>query len=209
MIYTTIAAFVIALCLGLAITPIAKRLAVRWGLVDHPDQKRKLHKNAIPLAGGIAVFVSVLAALALVYLLFYDQISTESIDWRRLRGLLIASSVMLLVGVVDDRFALRGRQKLLGQIVAATILIMEGFRFSSIDLPFLPAMDLQVFSIVVVYGWILLGINSVNLLDGADGFATSIGLIMSLALCIMAFWHDHFAAAMVAAAMAGALLAFM
>ena len=209
MIYTTIAAFIAALLVGLAVVPVAKRLAVRWNLVDHPDQKRKLHKQATPLVGGISVFISVLASLLLILVLFYGPLSEITIDWFRLGGLLIASSVMLLVGILDDRFALRGRQKLLGQIIAVTILILFDFRFDSIDPPGLPNIDLRIFSILVVYGWILLGINSVNLLDGADGFATTIGLVMSVALCVIAFVTNHPDAAVVSAAMAGALLAFM
>ena len=220
MIYSTAASFIIAMCLGFAAIPVAKRMARKVGLVDHPDQKRKLHETAIPMVGGIVVFLSVLVTVTIVLLLFGRQVvaTTDTGPLRlidilmansgKLLGLVLASGMILLLGVVDDRFTIRGRQKLLGQILVATILIAFGFRFDTISL-FGHILDLKIFSIIVVYGWILVGINSVNLLDGADGFATTIGLLMSIALCLMAYNMGRFDDAIICAAAAGALLAFM
>ena len=208
MIYTPIAAFVIAACLAMAIIPLAKKFAAKAGLVDLPDQKRKLHKNATPLIGGICVFVATLVAIALTAILFQSELQQIQLNIQLLLGLLIASAAILLLGVLDDRFNIRGRQKLLGQIVVATILILFGYRFDSISV-YGHTLDLQIFSIIVVYAWILIGVNSVNLLDGADGFATTIGLLMSIALCVMSFHIQKYDDAVICAAMAGALLAFM
>ena len=208
MIYCTLVAFAIALGLGFAAVPLAKRFALFAGLVDHPDKTRKLHSNAIPLIGGITVFITVLISLGIVALVFREQLSQLTINYRMLGGLLLACFVILMLGVVDDRFVIRGRQKLLGQIIAATILIWFGYRFDSISL-YGKTLDLEIFSIIVIYAWILIGINSVNLLDGADGFATSLGLLMSIALCIMAFSLQKYDDAIICAAMAGALLAFL
>lgn len=208
MTYYIIAAFAIALLLGFLVIPFNKRMAVRYGLVDHPDKRRKLHKNAIPMIGGISVFICALFSIAVLAFGFRDKVEILNPNNGMLLGLLISSFLILLLGVIDDRFNIRGRQKLLGQIIAASVLIYFGFQFDSIKV-YGREYDLKIFSVVVVYFWILIGINSVNLLDGADGFATTIGLLMSLALCVMAFHLGKYEDAVICAAMAGALLAFM
>ena len=210
MITLTLAAFTIALCLGLLGVPIAKKIALAIGLVDHPDQKRKLHKKPIPLVGGIVVFIATVTTIAVMAVFFQDQLSSLNLDTPKIVGLLIAGLLILLLGIIDDRFAIRGRQKLLGQIVVSTVLIYFGYQFDVIEVfgqKF--ELELKVVSVIVAYGWILIGINSVNLLDGADGFATTIGILTSVALSVMAFHLGHYEDAIICAAMAGALTAFM
>ena len=118
-----ILAVIIALCSGLLIVPLAKKWGRRFGLVDAPDQKRKLHSNSVPLIGGIAVFVTVLLTLAIVSLIGKESAFLSFAKDRELLGLFIASLVILAIGIIDDRFAIRGRQKLSGQFAAATVLI--------------------------------------------------------------------------------------
>ena len=208
MINYTIAAFFSAMVLAFAIIPISKRLAVLVGLVDHPDKRRKLHKNAIPMIGGIAVFLSVMITLLVLGLWFKDDIGIFTSGNKMLLGLLIACTSILTLGIIDDRFNIRGRQKLLGQILIASVLVYFEYKFDSIMI-WGRTFDLSVFSVVFVYFWLLTGINSVNLLDGADGFAATIGTLMSLALCVMAVHLGKFEDAIICAAMSGALLAFM
>ena len=123
MINYTIAAFFSAMVLAFAIIPISKRLAVLVGLVDHPDKRRKLHKNAIPMIGGIAVFLSVMITLLVLGLWFKDDIGIFTSGNKMLLGLLIACTSILTLGIIDDRFNIRGRQKLLGQILIASVLV--------------------------------------------------------------------------------------
>ena len=209
MLIVTIATFAIALVLGLILVPAAKAFGRRIGLVDHPDRQRKLHAKAVPLVGGIAVFVTTVVTVLLVMLAWSDRYPGFLGD-QKVLGLLLASLTILIVGIIDDRFKIRGRQKLAGQIIAASILIYFNYRFEEISVFGQNFRDqMQIVYILVAYGWILVGINSVNLLDGADGFAPTIGIVTSVALCIMAFWLGNYQDAMLCAAMAGALVAFM
>jgi UDP-GlcNAc:undecaprenyl-phosphate GlcNAc-1-phosphate transferase len=112
------------------------------------------------------------------------------------------------VGVADDRFNLRGRQKLVGQIIACTVLISFGFEFQFVEV-FGVTVNFGIFSVVVVYAWCLAAINSVNLLDGADGFAATIGIIVCLALSVMAFSIGLQPDGYLCLAMAGALIGFL
>lgn len=186
--------------------PLFAAAARRFGLVDHPDKQRKLHESAIPLVGGITVAIG--ATIAFVLAVIYGAVDYDSNDIVEYVGLFVGSAVILLIGVVDDRFGLRGRQKLMGQIAAATILIAFGYRFHEVAFASL-TINFGIFWVVVVYAWILAAINSVNLLDGADGFASTVGIVMFTALAIMGVYGGDMIDAVMCAAFAGALVGFL
>jgi UDP-GlcNAc:undecaprenyl-phosphate/decaprenyl-phosphate GlcNAc-1-phosphate transferase len=201
-----ISALVYAFALVLGLVPILMWVARSVGLVDKPDNTRKLHLNSIPLVGGIAVFIGSLAAAS--FALWQSGLEISPENRYELIGLVLGLTAIILIGVLDDRFALRGRQKLIGQIAAVTILYVFGYRFEVIEI-----MGFQVhfgiFSIVVVYFWCLAAINSVNLLDGADGFATVVGAVMSFAMSYMAFYMQQDIDGIICLAFGGALVAFL
>ncbi len=206
MILPATLALLASLALALLLMPLAGRLAVRVRLVDTPDDTRKLHRKPIPLVGGIVVFLSSSIVSAAVIAMM--DVPLRSSDQTELVALLIASLAILLVGIADDRFNLRGRQKLFGQIVAVTILIVGGFQFDQIRISVL-VIPFGVFSILIVYLWCLLAINSVNLLDGADGFASTVGIITALSLAAMSLYLGYYVDAVLLLALAGSLLGFL
>lgn len=227
-------AFLVSFAIALLLVPVLSIVGRSVGLVDHPDDKRKLHKSAIPMVGGIALFIAVTASSFLipqmdaVWRPLFDQIDSTvgsytpprverrlvtglnvgANDVFQLVGLLIASAVLLLVGVADDRFGIRGRQKLAGQFVATTILLFFGYQFDHITVAGRD-IDFGAFSVVVIYGWVIASINSVNLLDGADGIASTIGIVMSIAMTVMMVSQGKIVDAVVAASVAGGLLGFL
>jgi len=177
-------AFFVSLSIALLAVPVFSKIANIVGLVDLPDNKRKLHTSAIPLIGGVAVFLSTLVAVTSVTwfslnfqellldssrpvysLLFNDLkqlvVSVRPTDQWELLGLVIGSIVILAVGVLDDRFAIRGRTKLLGQFAAATVLIFFNYHFDQVTFAGF-TIKFDVFSIIFVYGWVLAAVNSVN-----------------------------------------------
>ena len=95
-----------------------------------------------------------------------------------------------------------------GQAVAVTTLIIFGYHFSEITVAGFK-IEFGIFSVLFVYAWVLAAINSVNLLDGADGIAGTIGVVMSLALSVMAIIQEQWSTALIAASMAGALAGFL
>ncbi len=199
-------AFTIAAITALLLLPAIAPLARRWGLVDTPDTTRKLHANAIPLVGGIVVFLSALVSIVVSVSIF--DVPFRRNDFIELLGLFIATTTLLIVGILDDRFSLRGRQKLLGQVVAVTVLVLCGYQFTEITFAGF-TIPLGVFSIFVIYAWCLAAINSVNLLDGADGFASTIGIVISLSLSVMAFYFNAYVDAVICLALAGGLVGFL
>ena len=226
-----ILAFFCSFFVAWAIVPGLAKYARKYGLVDLPDNKRKLHQDAIPMVGGLSLFITTLLVVpvavyfAFTFKPFFHSLGEMLLGWipvdfarrslrltagdyRELTGLVIGSGILVIVGVLDDRFQIRGRQKLFGQIIATTVLILFGFHFNEIAIAGFH-FKFKVFSVFFVYAWVLAAINSVNLLDGADGIAASIGIIMGLALTMMAVYSGLMINALITIVIAGALLGFL
>lgn len=226
------ASFIVSLLIALYLIPVFSRKACAVGLVDNPDKMRKLHQQPIPMVGGLALFFAVsivgFSVCAFWYLFpgilpridgkiasligyprdFMALRRLSAYDIYQYTGLFSGALLLLAVGLLDDRFGIRGRQKLFGQFLATTVLILFGFKFEQLELVGF-SIPLQTFSVFFVYGWVIASINSVNLLDGADGIAATIGIIMSLALAVMMLSIGRTIDCIIAVSIAGALVGFL
>jgi UDP-GlcNAc:undecaprenyl-phosphate GlcNAc-1-phosphate transferase len=208
MTTTLVAIFATSFGACLLLTPCLRFVADRLGLVDHPDGRRKIHARPIPLAGGLAILLSACTAFGAA-LLWRGRLHAEVFEQpHNLLGLLLAALVICGVGVMDDYGLLRGRHKLLGQLVAIGIVIAFGVRVERISV-FTWQIELGLLAIPFTAFLLLGAINSLNLLDGMDGMLSSIGLIICLAMAAMALIGHHGPSACVALALAGALLGFL
>jgi UDP-GlcNAc:undecaprenyl-phosphate GlcNAc-1-phosphate transferase len=200
---------VTSLCLSLVMTPIARRLGFRYGLVDNPDGGRKMHTQPIPVAGGFPLLAATAATIALVVLVnpggAGSIFTTESLS---LVGLLLGGVMICLVGLIDDLGRLRGRHKLLGQALVVGIVMASGVEVHKIQL-FGQTLDLGLLGLPFTAFLLLGAINSLNLIDGLDGLLSSVGVIICAGMGAMAAVNDRWAAACVALALAGALLGFL
>lgn len=190
-------------------TPVMRRVAVPLGIVDYPDGRRKLQHAPIALGGGLAVCLATIVAVTVnlgSLSLQPDNESRNPVVF--LCGLLAAVIVIVAVGLLDDRFSLRGRQKLAGQIAAAGILIASGLVVERIQV-FGTQIELGLLSIPFTLFWMLGAINALNLIDGIDGLASSVGIILSLAIAGMAALTGHGGDALIALALCGALVGFL
>lgn len=190
------------------IIPFVRRGATYCHLVDEPDGKRKLHAFATPLGGGIAILIG--SVVTLTALTFYGgqlrhPLYFPSEDYL---GLLLAVIILCAVGLVDDRWGLRGRQKLVGQIIACGVVVASGLVIRNVQI-FGWNIDLGLLSVPLTLFWLLGAINSLNLIDGIDGLATTVGCILCLALASMAHLTGHPADAALAFALAGSLIGFL
>jgi UDP-GlcNAc:undecaprenyl-phosphate GlcNAc-1-phosphate transferase len=203
-----LALFALSLGGSLLLIPPARVLARRWGLVDRPDGRRKLHGEAVPLSGGLAVLVVSVAALGLAAAVHGPLAEALAPRATGLVGLLLGALTICAVGVADDCGCLRGRHKLLGQLAAVAVVLAFGVRIESVRL-FDGRVELGLLSVPFTLFWLLGAINALNLLDGMDGLLGTVGGLISLALGAMALMQGDAATAAVAAAVAGAVLGFL
>jgi UDP-GlcNAc:undecaprenyl-phosphate GlcNAc-1-phosphate transferase len=196
--------------LCLLLTPAARAVAFRFELVDRPDQRRKMHTRTVPVAGGLPILFSTCAALGAILILSPTLGALCEPEGLKLFGLLLAAVVICAVGLADDFGYLRGRQKILGQIVAVVIVMACGVLVRNVSL-FDGEVELGLLAYPFTIFFLLGAINSLNLIDGMDGLLSSMGLIIVLALAAVALWGggDHVPAAFVALALGGALLGFL
>ena len=203
-------AFVLGWLLTYLLTPLVRDSAIRIGFVDAPGGRKK-QKKPVALGGGLAVFVGSVGAIIAAYL-FADwgtvrQLFLEG-DARQLAGLAAAAIATLLLGLYDDAADLRGRYKLIGQFLIAGLLVYLGLRIEHIGI-FGDDFQLGWLVIPISLFWLVGAMNSINLLDGIDGLASSLGVVLCLTFAAINGIYGRFPEAVVTLALAGALIGFL
>ena len=206
--------FAVAAVVTIALTPLARKLAIKLYAIDYPSARR-VNMLPIPRMGGVAIFGGILAALAVagfgVYAFgwvdpFIDYNGIEVNYW----GVLLGTVLIFLVGAVDDVVDLNPKAKMLGQIVAACVVAGSGLLFSSIHNPFgegyiefgWVAYPLTVFYLVAFA-------NVINLIDGLDGLAAGITGISAITILLFAVLTGRFDAALFSVILVGVCAGFL
>ncbi len=193
---------VIAYIFGVFLVPLVISFSKKEGLVDLPNE-RKIHTIPVSRLGGVAIWTStMLTFLSLVFLSYYPYGSLLS-------GILLGSSLMFLLGLVDDVYNLDAKFKLFIQLSIATIVYLLGVKIHSI--PFLGGVDLGFWSYPITLLWIVGISNAVNFIDGVDGLAGSVITVNSITLAIIAICMtpSNPIVALIGFILAGAMLAFL
>ena len=202
-VYLTIGiAVAAALAISAAATPFVKWFANRIGAIDVPNDSRRIHKSPIPRLGGLAIFLGFIIST-----LILADITTQ------VRGIILGSIPIIVIGVMDDIKPLRAYIKLIIQIAAALIAVFHGVIIDIFSNPavFSPNeyVHLGYFSIPVTIIWIVAITNSVNLIDGLDGLAVGVSAISSIVMLVIALMVADLNVAIILAALTGACLGFM
>lgn len=201
--------FLVSLGTAILAAPAVALICQLLGVVDRPDGYRKLHASAVPLTGGPTITISVVLAMLAAVFFFPGALLDTKGDFRFLVALSCASALIVLVGILDDRIGLRGRQKLLGQFMAAVIMLPSGIQIRSVEILGYP-IEFGDLSIVVTLFWILGAINSLNLIDGVDGLASTTGIVLSLSIAAVTYiTGGRPDGLLISLALAGALCGFL
>ena len=140
----------------------------------------------LPRVGGPALLVALVLAPVLISLTSRELADALQSHRRELTGLLIAATLIVALGILDDRQELSFKAKFLGQAVAAAVLFIFDYRLDRIAFPWGPALDLGPFSPVVTLLWLVFITNAVNLIDGKDGVAAGVCILAGAALAVVA-----------------------
>lgn len=193
-----------ALMLSLVFTPVVRRLAVALRVIDHPG-RRKVHRTPMPRLGGVAVYAAWAAALLLA-----AHLPRDAQLMSLLKPVIVLGGFVVLFGAFDDRYDLPGRMKLLGQVIAASLIFSLGYRIELITNPFGGDWVFPLpLSYLLTVLWVVGMMNAVNLIDGLDGLATGIVGIASLGLIFASFQAQAQASMVIFAALAGACAGFL
>ena len=195
---------VISYLLGVFIVPLVITISKKQGLVDVPNE-RKIHSKPISRLGGIAIWSStILTFIVLVLLSYYPSGSYLS-------GILLGSSLMFLLGLIDDIYQLNAKFKFIIQFLIASIVFLLGIKINILFNPFGDPIQLNVvISYIVTVLWLVGISNAVNFIDGVDGLAGSIITISAVTLGLVSTTISPNAiSALIAFILAGAVLAFL
>ena len=206
-------------------TPFVTRIAVWAGAIDRPDHFRRIHKGATPRLGGLGLAFGLASGVVLVGVGGYLETWPDlALWWAKIGYVLGAALLVLVVGFIDDTRGMGPRVKLLGQAAAVLVLYVGGIRIEVIDvLGFVldlshPAWSCQVAghtltlalpSLLVTMFWFLGCMNIWNLIDGMDGLASGVGLLVSGTLTLVAVHNGNAGVAILAASLAGSLAGFL
>lgn len=193
--------FIIAGLISFISTPLVRRLAFKIGAVDIPKDNRRVHKEPMPLIGGLAIFIGVI-----ITMLIFMPIDKTSIS------IMLGAVVMIIGGIIDDIKELRPRNKMLFQIVAAIILILGDVKIDFITNPFAKnsgLLYLNYLSIPITLFWVVGITNTLNFIDGLDGLSAGVAMISSLSLMIVAGRFGYTSVIILGAVVAGSCLGFL
>lgn len=183
--------FVVTALVSYLITPFLRKVAFRIGYLDHPlDTKSHAHPTA--LLGGVGIYFAFVIGLLTNINIGQDF---------RVVGLIIGSTILLIVGLIDDRMGMMPEVKLLGQFLAAMVVIKSGVRIDFLNNYYL--------DLIVTYLWIVGITNSFNLLDNMNGLSSGIAAIASIFFGFVMGMSSQFHVAIIAFALAGASVGFL
>lgn len=171
--------------------PFLQKAAHRLGVIDVPNGKLKQHKAPVPYFGGLGLYVGLLASLVLFFsfdvsfVLFF-----------------LGATFLLFLGLVDDVLVLGPRNKFLGQIIATLCFFRAGFYLKE-------AFFSSFLHIPLSFFWFISIINAFNLIDVSDGLAATVAFFATISFLIIATLFNLKAVALLLAALAGSLVAFL
>lgn len=193
------------LLLTLIATPIVRWLSQRAGVLDQPGPRR-IHREAVPTLGGLAMVV---ATLAVAWLARALPGPAKLLDMRPLLGLSVASIPLLGLGIVDDTRGTPPAVKLLVQVLAGVILVAFGYNVPLVTNPFGAPIPAGWWSGPIVVAWVVIVINAINLIDGLDGLASGVVLIVSATLWWVGRLHGDFYVMFIASLLIGSTAGFL
>lgn len=206
-------------------TPLVTQLAAWVGAIDRPDQFRRIHHGAIPRLGGLGLAIGIAVGVVVPHAsasaaFISPNLPDLSHEW----ALLLAALIILVVGFVDDTRSIGPRVKLMGQALAVLTLYLGGIQIRTIEILSLSldlshpglqlgaygyGLDLALPSLAVTLLWFLGCMNVWNLIDGMDGLASGVGLLVSGTLTLVAIHNENAEVAILAVALAGSLAGFL
>ncbi|NEW08871.1 undecaprenyl/decaprenyl-phosphate alpha-N-acetylglucosaminyl 1-phosphate transferase [Paenibacillus sp. SYP-B3998] len=195
--------FIASCLMALLLTPLVKKFAFWVGAVDAPNH-RKVHTRIMPRLGGLAIF------LAFVGAYFVISPALDAVNSDAAFGLLLGGFVIVVTGALDDRFQLSPKWKLLGQLIAACIVVAFGLKIDLVNIPFgTTNFNIGWLSIPITILWIVGVSNAINLIDGLDGLSAGVSGIATTTILVLALMMGNVTVILLSVILLGSIIGFM
>lgn len=201
--------FFCSLITSFFLTKLLIKFSNKYEFYDQVNS-RKIHDKNIPRIGGIAILVSFLGTLLCFNFFFQKLLIFPYINFRELLGYLISILLISSVGLYDDIKGANATQKFSVQGICAIILILSGLKIQILGIPFGGDINLGIFSIPVTILWVVGITNAINIIDGLDGLAAGISIIVLLSLIYLSFGRpEHIVVMIFSVSLLGAVFGFL
>jgi UDP-GlcNAc:undecaprenyl-phosphate/decaprenyl-phosphate GlcNAc-1-phosphate transferase len=182
---------IVGFAAALGLTPVSRQIAMRLGVVDKPNA-RKIHTDHKPMMGGLAIYIGFTLSL----LLFSPPRHIAEFT-----AIIAGAGMLSLVGLLDDRYNLAARTRLIVQFVSAGVLVLVGIQIRLFNIPLL--------DIPITLIWVVALTNATNFLDNMDGLTAGLSAIASGFFLLIALTQGQWLVSMMAAAVFGSAVGFL
>ena len=162
------------------IMPVTNKIAWHIGAIDVPKDERRVHNKPIPKLGGLGIFVG--------FLLGYMLFGIQSVE---MNSILIGSFIIIMYGIIDDIKTMSARYELLGQLIAACVIVFYGQILLNDITVFGHTIEFGLFAYPITIFFILGCTNVIRLIDGIDGLSSGISSIFFLTIGIISFFQGR------------------
>ena len=183
--------FFISILVAYLLTPFIRTVAIKLKYLDYPKDN-KVHAHPTPLLGGVAIFLAFLIAILS---------KGPVMAFPYVKAMLLGSFILLLIGLIDDRMGMMPNIKLLGQFLAAMVIIKAGARIGCIKNYYA--------SVIITYIWIIGITNSFNLLDNMNGLSAGIAGIAASFFGVISYMNGQITISALSFALAGSSFGFL
>lgn len=194
----TFLSFIIAFCISVALVPIVSKITKELGITAEINH-RTVHNGIIARTGGYAIYISFLITIMLF-------LKTDT----QINAILIGGFIVFLTGFYDDIHNLSAKGKMLGQIIAALVVMFYGdIYLKSFYIPILPETISDIIAMCVTIGWIVGITNAINLIDGLDGLCSGVSIIVLFTMSMISLSYGRTDITSLSLLLAGAIAGFL
>ena len=206
---TAVVAFILSMLCAAILTPLVRRLAHRFGALDHAVSSRKIHGRAVPRLGGIAIVIAFYAPLVGLFVTHSGVGYTLGQERHFALGLFLGGLLIAALGIYDDLRGAGARKKFAVQFLVAGTMYFLGFRVEEIANPFGSPLTLGWISLPFTLLWVVGVINAMNLIDGLDGLAGGVALVAVSTIFLVSLQRSQPLMILFCASLGGAILGFL
>lgn len=209
--------FFLAFIVSLFFTLVARNIMRYFKIIDLPKTKeRKIHRGKIPYGGGLAIYVSFFLVVFLIFK--FTNYFGVNITAKELLALFVGGGILMVGGILDDKYVLKAKQQIWFPITAAILIMLFGIGPGVITNPFGGTVDLNIYNLgflslanILVFFWLMCMMYTTKFLDGLDGLVAGvvgIGAIMIGFLSLQKLWYQP-DVALISFVFSGAILGFL